>query len=79
MNIKRAEQIRIDARLKDLVQNYDSASLTQTQKLKFLDSCGFSLVSYSKKKTLEKRLNSQQPLADFITGADETTEGLTGI
>ena len=55
ISLKRAEQIQIDKRLKALVEGYNSATCTEEEKLKFLDCCGFALVWYSKKKTLERR------------------------
>ena len=76
INLRRAEQLRIDRRLKELVSKYDSAVFTEEQKLKYLDCCCFALVSYSKKKTLEKRTSAQHIMPRLLPIYDALTQTL---
>ena len=62
INLKRAEQIKIDKGLTLLGQKYDSATYTQAEKPKFLDWCGFALGLYSKKKLPENRASFLQKM-----------------
>ena len=76
INFRRTEQLRIDKQLKEIGQKYKSATFTESEKLKFLDCCGFALVSYSKKKTLEKRTSVQHNMLRLLPISDALTQTL---
>ena len=55
---------------------HDSTTFAESEKLNLFDCCGFALVSYSKKDTLEKHASAQHNMPSFWPIANALTQTL---